>query len=96
MVLTRAAAARQRRSLRQVYPTDEAGFSRMSLQTLSQWLGELSDTHRRALQVDGRTIIRSFLRHLQLDRVRLNNICLWFGFYFCLWLCIKIVDDNKP
>ena len=52
-------------------PTDQWGFFRMSLHTLGRWLIKLAESHPRALQVDGRTIIRSYLRRLKLDRIRL-------------------------
>ena len=70
-----------RSHLRQVCPVDDEGFPRMSLKTLAMLLMDMTRTRcphcrlcRIPLQVDGRTTVRSFLRRVKLDRVRLERL----------------------
>ena len=70
-----------RSHLRQACPVDDEEFPRMSLKTLASLLMGMSKTrcphcrlYRTPLQVDGRTTVRSFLRRVGIDRVRLERL----------------------
>ena len=79
------ASIKFRSHLQDVCPVDDAGCPRMSLKTLAMLLMDMSKTrcphcrlYRMPLQVDGHTTVRSFLRRVGLDRVRLERlVCVY-------------------